>query len=72
MYTPTRRLLLIVLLLLLTPLMPAGRAVLAALAAGPNCSVNPAGGATYTTIQAAIADAGCATIMSLPGHIPSR
>ena len=39
----------------------------AARAAGPNCTVNGAGGADYITIQAAVSDTGCATITVAAG-----
>ena len=42
-------------------------APVAARAAGPSCTVNGAGGATYTTIQAAVGDAGCTTITVAAG-----
>lgn len=41
-------------------------------AAGPTCTVNTAGGADYTTIQAAIADANCLTIVVAAGAYNER
>src|SRR5262245_35826626 len=56
------RVALIMVLIALLPLAPGTERAHFAMAAGPICTVNPSGGATYTTIQAAVADTGCTTI----------